>query len=136
MAATEALFASISPSVSDAARLNEALTNAISLMASMQSQSQSLRRALYGSLAKLFDRIRNQGRGDVVDFDLTGLKNVLFGPDVDIEALRLLRADAIVSIFKTSPAVALKIEKETAALQAEEHSKNVRDRLAQALTSH
>lgn len=131
MAATEALFASISPAASDTAQLNTALTAAIDLVASMSYHPASLRRAYFGSLAKLFDRIRLQGKGEEVDFDLQSLKTTLFGSDVEIEAIRLLRADAIVSIGRSSPKLLGKMKDEISALQTGEKSSNVRDRLAQ-----
>jgi proteasome component ECM29 len=131
VAAIEALFASINPGISDAEQLSGTLTSAIRLVASMSYHPASVRRAYYGSLAKVFDRIRLAGKGQSIDFDLKDLKTTMFASDVEIEALRLVRADAIVSIGKASPSVGLKMKEDILALQASEKSANVRDRLAQ-----
>ena len=132
MAAVSALLASINPSVSDDARLSGALADAIALVASMQYPSASVRRAFYGSLGKVFDRIGQEGKGGSVELDLTNLKTTLFGADVEIEALRLLRADAILAICKSSPTMFSKMKNEMRKLEAEEKSWVVRDRLGQA----
>ena len=78
----------------------------------MQHHTTRVRRALYGSLAKLFDRVGAEGTGDSVDFDVTNLKIALFRGDVEIEALRLLRAEAIAAISKASPTMSLKMKGE------------------------
>jgi proteasome component ECM29 len=131
VAAIEALFASVNPTTSEAKQLNSTLTSAINLVASMSYHPASVRRAYYGSLLHVFDRIRLRNKGQDIDFDLTSLKTTLFGSDVEIEALRLLRADAILSIGKTSPNLTLKMKDDISALLADEKSSNVRDRLAQ-----
>ena len=131
MAAIEALFASINPATSDAEQLNGTLSKAIRLVASMSYHPASVRRIYYGSLVKVFDRIRLAGKGQSVDFDLKHLKTTMFASDVEIEALRLLRADAIVSIGNASPSVGLKMKDDILALKNSEKSANVRDRLAQ-----
>lgn len=132
VAAVEAVFASINPSVSDGARLSSALTDAITLVASMHHHPAGVRRVFYGGLAKVFDRIRQKGKGDSINFDLTALKTLFFGPEIGIEALRLVRADAIVAIEKSSPTLALKMKEEVGTLEILEKSSVVRDRLAQA----
>jgi proteasome component ECM29 len=131
VAAIEALFASINPTTSDAKQLNGTLTSAINVVASMSYHPASVRRAYYGSLLKVFERIRLGNKGQDIDFDLTGLRTTLFGSDVEIEALRLLRADAILSIGKSSPRLTSKMQDDISALLADEKSSNVRDRLAQ-----
>ena len=131
VAAIEALFASVNPTISEAKQLNTTLTSAINLVASMSYHPASVRRVYYGSLLKVFDRIRLRNKGQDIDFDLTSLKTTLFGSDVEIEALRLLRADALLSIGKSSPNLTLKMQDEISALLADEKSSNVRDRLAQ-----
>ena len=132
MAAIEAMFASINPSVLDGARLEGALADAINLVASMQYQPATVLRVFYRSLVNVFDRIRQCGKGDGIDFNSTTLKSLLFGPDLGVEALRLVRADAIVAIRKASPALALKMKEDVGALEILEKSSVVRDRLAQA----
>lgn len=131
VAAIEALFASVNPSCSDAARLNSDLAGAFDIVAAMPYHAASVRRAYFGSIAKLFDRIKLDAKGEAVDFDAANLKTILFGSDVEIEAIRLLRADAIVSIGKSSPSLMSKIKDDISILQAGENSSNVRDRLAQ-----
>ena len=131
VAAIEALFGSINPSCSDAAQLNSSLTSAIELVADMSYQAASVRRAYFRSIAKVFDRVKLAGKGGEVDFDMKSLKTILFGSDVEIEALRLHRADAIVSIGKASPSLKLKMGDDISTLQASEMSSNVRDRLDQ-----
>lgn len=71
-----------------------------------------------------------------VDFDATSVKDVkalLFGPAVSIEAVRLTRAEAIVTIAKASPSLAAELEGEVRELMAGEMSPQVRDRLAAAI---
>ena len=131
MVAIEALFASINPATSDAEQLNGTIPSAIQLLAAMSYHPASVRRAYYGSVAKVFDRIRLAGKGQEFDFDLRDLKTTLFAADVEIEALRLLRAEAVVSIGKASPSVASKMKDDILALKNSEKSSNVRDRLAQ-----
>ena len=128
MAAIEAIFASVNPFVSQDDHLNQMLTKALDLMALMQKQSSSVRRAFYGSLTKTFDRIRQQGKGDGIDLDANTLKIALFSPDVEVEAVRLLRADAVGAICKSSPKLASRIKGGVVALKDEEKSATVRDR--------
>ena len=130
VAAIEAIFASINPAMLDDKQLGATLTKAIDLVASMSYHPASVRRAYYGNLTKVLDRIRQQDQGGNIDIDLASLKATLFGSDVEIEALRMLRADAIVSMFKTSPILTLKMKNEIVALHADEKSSAVRDRLA------
>lgn len=131
VAAIEALLGSINPAASEATQLNANLKDAIDLVGSMSYHAASVRRAYYGSLAKAFDRIRENGKGEGIDFDLKNLKMTMFGSDVEIEAIRLLRADAIISIKKSSAALASKMSDEVRELQASEKSSTVRDRLAE-----
>lgn len=136
MAAVEALFAAITPSVMNGAQLKDALTNATTLVASMQYHPTRVQRAFYASIAKTFDRIGLEGKGNNVELDLTTLKTALFSSNVEVEALRLLRADAIGAISKSSPTMSMKMKDDVSALLALETSSNVRDRLAQALAGH
>ena len=131
MAAVEALFASVNPSVLQYDELNSALINAIKLVASMENHSANVRRAVYGSLAKTFGRILDE-KGEGIDLDLDNLKSVLFGRDIETEALRLLRADAILAVSKASSKLASKMRSEVLVLKGEEVSSIVRDRLAAA----
>lgn len=109
MAAVESIFASVNPAVSNANSLNKSLEKAVRLMASLQTPPLSIRKATYESLTKVFDRVRKEGKGDSIDFDLTDLKSLLFGPDETIEALRLGRVDAIKAIQISAPLVSSKM---------------------------
>ena len=94
----------------------------------MQSQPANVQRAAFGSVKRMFESMPKE-EGDRIDFDVSSLKSVLFSQDVEIEAIRLLRADAVVAICKSSPTLASKIRTEVLARMEEERSAVVRDRL-------
>lgn len=125
MAAIEALFASVNPAVSQGKDLQEALTKTIDAVASMQNKTATVRRVLYPSLAKLFGRIP---KGALEHFDLSNLNALLFGTDGEVEAIRLLRADAIVAAME-QPWVAEEVRSDLQALRSAEGSKTVLGRL-------
>ena len=127
VAAIEAIYSSINPAVASA-DIDQMLVNATRMVATMQSYPTNVRRALYSSLAKAFDRVREKGRGESIDFDEVDLKSLLFRSE-DIEALRLVRADALVAICKTSPALRAKLSTAIAALRADEKAPTVKHRL-------
>lgn len=114
--------------MSEADSVSKRLAKAVQLVASMQSPAASVRRTFYESLTKVFGRIRKEGKGDSVDFDLTDLKSVLFGSD-EVEALRLTRAEAIKSIRTSSSSLMSKLSAEIFALTDKEKSAVVRDQL-------
>lgn len=60
---------------------------------------------MYGSVAKVFDRVRDSQKGDSLAFDSTYLKDILSGGDEPVEALRSARADAIRAVSETSPSL-------------------------------
>lgn len=120
VAATEALFASVNPAVSQGKDLQEALTNAIDAVASMRNRSASVRRVLYPSIAKLFTRMEKAS--GVPQFNTGGLKTLLFGSDAEAEAIRLLRADAIVAVTKASSWLAEEVRSEVEELRSREVS--------------
>lgn len=95
MAATEAIFASINPGVSNGAALSELLSDGIDKVVAGHLQSTAHRRVFYESLGKVFGRIKAAGKGGEINFDITSLKSALFAQAVEIEALRLVRADTI-----------------------------------------
>lgn len=128
VAAIEALFASVNPSVSQGKDLQEALTKAIDAVAGMPERSSSARRALYPSVTGVFGRMGESGAG-VPRFEVEKLKALLFGPDAEVEAIRLLRAEAIVAACRTSSWLAGEVRSEVERLQGEESSKQVLDRL-------
>lgn len=109
MAAIEALFASVNPAVAQGKDLQEALTKTIDAVAGMQgtvsSSSLGVRRALYPSIAQMFARMEKQGCDVPGDFDSSNLQRLLARPDVEVEAVRVLRTDAILAVKKASPAL-------------------------------
>lgn len=111
VAAVETLFASINPAALEADSLNDHLSKAISLTKPLKASPASVRRALYDSLRKLFDRIRNDGKGNAIAFDLAHLKVILFDSDETVEALRLAREDAIKAIKETMPTLLVQMER-------------------------
>ena len=128
VAAIEALFSSINPAISQSDSLNKHLAKAIELASSISPQPPSVRRAIFENLAKIFDRIQQQGKGGDVDFDAVNLKSILLGVD-EIESLRLLKANAILAIRKSSPKLFSNISVEIDRLKVDETSSAVRDRL-------
>lgn len=133
VAAIDALYASINPFVLQGSHLNQVLLKATNLVASIQFHPPGLRRAYFGSLAKAFDRIREAKQGGYIDLDLESLESTMLNAELDIEALRLLRAEAIVAIGRCSPTMASKTRTRVEALTEKENSKNVRDLLSSAL---
>ena len=127
VAAIEAVYSSINPAVATA-DINRMLISATRLVATMQSYPTNARRAFYIGLAKAFDRIREKRRGESIDLNEVDLKSLLFRSE-DIEALRLVRADALVAICKTSPALKAKLSTDISALRADEKALTVRNRL-------
>lgn len=121
MAAIDALFTSVNPAVSQGKDLQEALTKAIDAVAGMESRSSGVRRTLYPSLAKMFARME-KGSGGVPRFDISKLKVLLFGSDAEVEAVRMLRADAIVAVTKASPWLAEEVKSDVDAWRATESS--------------
>lgn len=111
IAAVETLFASINPAALEVDSLNDHLSKAISLITPLKASAASVRRAIYDSLRKLFDRIRNDGKGNAIDFDLAHFRVVLFDSDETVEALRLAREDAIKAIKEATPTLLMQIER-------------------------
>jgi len=105
------------------------LTKAVELVQSMPNRSQSVRRALYPAMTKLFERIRASA-GPTPDFEASQLKALLFGSDAEVEAIRLLRADTVVAVIKTaSPALAAEMRSGIEAFKKDERSTAVQARL-------
>lgn len=132
MAAIEAVFASVNPTVVQGDSLNQSLARAIDSVASIKDKTTAVHRVFYSSLAKTLNRIREKSKGNEIDFDLKNLKSLLFGFPIEIEALRMIRADTILAISKTSSLLMESIKGEVVALRDAEHSKGVRERLATA----
>lgn len=130
VAAIEALFASVNPTVAPGPNLQEALTKAMDAVASMPNRSAGVRRALYPSMARTFDRLP-KAAGEVPRFDVRSLKQLLFGEavEVEVEAVRLLRAEAIVAVTRAAGWLAEEVKSEVAAVKRGERSAAVQKRL-------
>ena len=90
-------------------------------------------RSTFEGVTGTFNRVGEQKRELKLDATATkDLKTVLFGPAISIEAVRLIRADAILSAARASPSVAEEIKEELSALIESEMSSAVRDRLRSA----
>lgn len=112
-------------------KLMQATSRALAaLLITLQAPSASVWRSTYSGLTHLFTRLEQEGEGDSLRPDMQGyLKALLFGPDPGTEALRLLRADALVAMAKASPTQASALQADVLALVKEERSNAVRDRL-------
>jgi proteasome component ECM29 len=136
-AAVESLFASINPAVLEGDSMMRAASRSLELaqQVAQQAPSKSIWRSIYSSLKQLFERLSKTGKqvcfSGVAD---EKLRLLLFGQDPGTEALRLLRAEAIVEGAELSPAQAAALRTGILALEQEEKSTAVRDRLAQAST--
>ncbi len=132
VAAINAILASVNPATAQDKALSRNLQKALDTAGSVDAASADVRRALFGSTTKAFDRIREAGKGAQLDLDVSSLKSILFGPNVDIEALRLLRADALLAIKKSSPSLLSSMKNELAEIRRQEVSRNVLERLENA----
>ena len=106
-AASASLFACINPSVLSKADLNKRISEALAMVTSMRTPAVSVRRAYYEGIATLFERIRKEGKGDLVEFEPKNLKSILLDTEESIEALRAKRAEAISVVKKTAPGLRL-----------------------------
>ena len=129
MSAIEALFASLNPFETDVDRLNQNLARAIDLVASRDNYSLSAQRAIYGGLASAFDRVARAEKGQHVALESGSLTSILFDTNLETEGLRLLRADAIVAVCKSTPGLRLNFQGRIVTLTKDEVSPAVRDRL-------
>lgn len=86
-------------------------------------------------MKQLFDRLRAEVK-DVYSPDVeASTKALLFGDDPGTEALRLLRADTIVSASSASPRLLTAMQASISASIADERSVQIRDRLTSALST-
>lgn len=129
--AVESLFASINPAVLKGEKLTQVLSRAFTTVAALPEPSGAVWRSTYTSLKRLFERLAKAREPDSIGAD-AHLHALLFGPDPGTESLRLSRADAIVQLAKLSPTRAEAIRADVRALQRDEKSIAVRDRLAKA----
>ncbi|KAF2169020.1 hypothetical protein M409DRAFT_52992 [Zasmidium cellare ATCC 36951] len=133
-AAIEAVFASINPAAMQSDSLQRQSSRAIHVVASSKPATQAGLRSAYKGLASMAKRIEEEKRHVELDPEsIQGLKSLLFGPVVGIEAIRLTRADALVALTKMSPSLSTQVEGDIRALISSEVSSAVRDRLAAAV---
>lgn len=133
--AIEALFASVNPAACQAEDIAQKLSRAMHEVACAKTGTgaPSLR-STYDGLSSVFDRMSKQQRR--VDFDAASVKDIrslLFGPTIPIEAVRLIRAEAIVTIAKASSQLGNELAVDIRELMTREASTQIRDRLAGAL---
>lgn len=112
----------------------DAASRAFDMVLGAQDRLSPVQRSIYSSLIQLFGRIGDAGQGDNIWSDncRKRLAAILFGRHPSSEALRLLRADAIVQLVKLSPTHATALAGEILALQQDESATAVRERLASA----
>ncbi|KAF2769317.1 ARM repeat-containing protein [Teratosphaeria nubilosa] len=131
--AVEALFASINPAVLEAEKLLQVFSRSLKTVANLAQRqpSRPVWRSTFVPLRELFRRFAQAGKGDLVKQAevTTNIKVLLFGPDPGTEALRLLRADAIVELVRVCAEMKRTMQAEILALQQSEASTAVRDRL-------
>lgn len=136
VAATTATLASVNATLLRDPDLCDSLQRALTLLAKADTSSADVRRALYTSLAQTFTRIRDSRDADadrLHALDPTALKTLLFTAYTNVEAARMLRADALVSMRTASTSLWGKLQEEVGALAAEEVSPAVRERLGGAV---
>lgn len=132
--AIEAVFASINPAVMQGDSLQRQLSRAIHVVAASKPTTQAGLRSAYEGLSSMAKRFEEQKRQVELDPEaVQGLESLLFGPVVGIEAIRLTRAEALVSLTKMSPSLSAQLEGKIRALVSSEVSSAVRDRLADAV---
>lgn len=132
-AAVESLLASINPNVLPQDVLDQRIMQALSAVATLKSQPASSWRSTYVGLNEMFHRLQHQDEKDLsnsLGSETTDhLRRLLFGPDPGTEALRLLRADAIIAMVEASSPLASAMRADILALITEEKSIVVLDRL-------
>ncbi|EME39141.1 hypothetical protein DOTSEDRAFT_66216 [Dothistroma septosporum NZE10] len=132
-AAIEAVLASINPSVAKGDILIRQVGRTLHVVATCKPQTQAALRCTYQGIADMCDRLEKQEQHVGLDEQSTrDLKSVLFGPVIGIEAIRLIRADAVAAAVKMSSSLAKEIDGDVCALLESEVAPSVRDRLAAA----
>jgi proteasome component ECM29 len=130
--ALEAMLASVNPFAARGESLDRVISKVLDAVSTVFPLNSGLYRALYGGLAELCRRVREAGEGSSVGHDPDLWKKCLFESQLEIEALRLLRADAVVEACKTSEALGTQVKEDVIELRERETSKSVRDRLSEA----
>lgn len=132
--AIEAVFASINPAAMQGDSLPRQISRAVHVVAASKPATQAGLRSVYEGLSSMSKRIEEDKRHVVLDPEaVQDLKSLLFGPVVGIEAIRMTRAEALVSLTKVSPSLSAQLDGEIRALISSEVSSAVRDRLAAAV---
>lgn len=138
MAGIEALLASINPHVSRGEPLRRQVSHVIHVVAEVKPATAGLLRTTYEGLSGMFNRVQAQKPAVGLTAESVAVaefKSLVFGPVVSVEAVRLVRAEAIVAAAKASAAMAEGMAMEVRALIANEVSSVVRDRLEAALVA-
>ncbi|KAK5110807.1 hypothetical protein LTR62_005518 [Meristemomyces frigidus] len=130
-AAAEALLAAINVRLSS--NLDEQISQSAQTLAATPSTAASVRKSTYVGLKRLFERIKQHETAQCSSAaTLSATKPLLFGPDPGTEALRLHRAEAILSMVAAVPEWGVLVSQDVDGLVAEERSKGVRDCLLRA----
>lgn len=121
-----ALFAAINPAVSHGETLAQQIDRVLDDVAKLSTPTTTVCRSIYASMTDLCERLDLHKR----ELSLAApaeerLEALLFGPDLPTEALRLVRAQAVVSVSKRSISMAQRLRPEILALLAAEKSKAV-----------
>ncbi|KAK6418474.1 proteasome component M29 [Oleoguttula sp. CCFEE 5521] len=134
-AAVEAVFSSIKPDLLKPESVRSATVAALAQANRLSHPSVVIRKALYLSLAKLFARLGADKSSSVSEDSelVAAVKHLLLQAEGGSEALRLLRADAIVAASKFSSRLVAAIRTQIPDEAAAEASTTVRDRLKLAL---
>ena len=132
-AAVEAILASAHADVLKGDALTTLTSRILALIAAKRSPSTAVWRSSYTALTQLSKYWETKSeRSAFGPAGLQPLKALLFDSDLGIEALRLLRADAIVAVAKVSAGLTTEMRDGVSILLADEKSKAVRDRLLAA----
>lgn len=126
------MFASINPALASPVQLTLHISRTLKTVAALASPTMQIWRSTYTGMEDLFARLdQDGGGGQVVSGAIVDLKAVLVR-EPGTEALRLLRANAVVAAAQLSPQLKAEMQAAVQSLYAEEKSPTVRDRLRQA----
>jgi hypothetical protein len=132
-ACVEAILASVNPFSAKDSDLQSTLVTALKEVQKLQHPSVGVQRAVYKGVASLFERLQEASAKVTASPELVdSLKIQLFRQDAGSEAVRLLRADAIVAVARL---FAEELRVGIVKLMESEPSMLVRDRLRGALVT-
>ncbi|OQO09014.1 hypothetical protein B0A48_05905 [Cryoendolithus antarcticus] len=134
-AAVEAVFSSIKPDLFKPDNVRIAMLAALTQTDRLSHPGVVIRKALYTSLAKLFAGLSAEKSNPAAEDSeiVAAVKHLLFRAEGGSEALRLLRADAIIAAGKFSSRLVAAVRTQISDEAAAEASPTVRDRLRLAL---